>query len=111
MPTFTVLVTDVAWPSLDIEREILEQVDAELVLAERGDAEELTWPCRSRRSDSHESSAAFHRGARPRRLVVSRFGIGVDNIPVARATELGIIVTNVPGFCTDEVSDTRWRFS
>jgi D-3-phosphoglycerate dehydrogenase len=38
-------------------------------------------------------------------VVVSRFGIGVDNIPVERATELGILVTNVPAFCIDEVSD------
>ena len=38
-------------------------------------------------------------------MVVSRFGIGVDNIPVERATELGILVTNVPAFCIDEVSD------
>ena len=38
-------------------------------------------------------------------LVVSRFGIGVDNIPVDLATELGILVANVPAFCIDEVSD------
>jgi D-3-phosphoglycerate dehydrogenase len=37
--------------------------------------------------------------------MVSRYGIGLDNIPVARATELGMIVTNVPDFCLDEVSD------
>jgi D-3-phosphoglycerate dehydrogenase len=29
----------------------------------------------------------------------------LDNIPVARATELGMVVTNVPDFCLDEVSD------
>jgi D-3-phosphoglycerate dehydrogenase len=38
-------------------------------------------------------------------LVVSRYGVGVDNIPVDRASELGIVVTNVPDFCLDEVSD------
>ena len=36
---------------------------------------------------------------------MSRYGVGVDNIPVDRATELGIVVTNVPDFCLDEVSD------
>ena len=37
--------------------------------------------------------------------IVSRYGIGLDNIPVDRATELGIVVTNVPDFCLDEVAD------
>lgn len=40
--------------------------------------------------------------------VISRFGIGVDNIDVAAATAQGIIVTNVPGFCTEEVADRTW---
>jgi D-3-phosphoglycerate dehydrogenase len=43
--------------------------------------------------------------AAPRCRMVSRYGIGLDNIPVARATELGMVVTNVPDFCLDEVSD------
>ena len=38
-------------------------------------------------------------------LVVSRYGIGVDNIDLSKATELGLIVTNVPDYCTDEVAD------
>jgi D-3-phosphoglycerate dehydrogenase len=38
-------------------------------------------------------------------LIVSRYGIGVDNIDVAAATERGIWVANVPGFCAPEVSD------
>src|SRR4051794_7738118 len=36
---------------------------------------------------------------------VARYGIGLDNIPVDLATSLGIVVTNVPDFCLDEVSD------
>ena len=107
MGRFTVLVTDFAWPSLEIEREILARVDADLLVAETGDAEELTalapqadailtnW----RRIPTEALDAA------PRYVVVSRFGIGVDNIPVERATQLGILVTNVPAFCNDEVSD------
>lgn len=38
--------------------------------------------------------------------VISRYGIGVDNIDVRSATEHGIIVANVPDFCWDEVADT-----
>jgi D-3-phosphoglycerate dehydrogenase len=37
--------------------------------------------------------------------VVSRFGIGLDNIAVDAATARGIAVTNVPDYCVDEVSE------
>jgi D-3-phosphoglycerate dehydrogenase len=36
--------------------------------------------------------------------VVSRTGIGVDNVDVAAATERGIAVTNVPSYCEEEVA-------
>jgi hypothetical protein len=36
-----VLITDYAWPSLDVERSILEPLGATLLVAERGDQEEL----------------------------------------------------------------------
>jgi D-3-phosphoglycerate dehydrogenase len=37
--------------------------------------------------------------------VVGRYGIGTDNIAVSTATELGIPVTNVPEYCSDEVAE------
>jgi D-3-phosphoglycerate dehydrogenase len=37
--------------------------------------------------------------------VISRFGIGVDNIDVKAATAMRIPVANVPDFCTEEVAD------
>ena len=37
--------------------------------------------------------------------LISRTGIGVDNIDVEEATRLGIQVTNVPDYCLDEVAD------
>jgi D-3-phosphoglycerate dehydrogenase len=36
--------------------------------------------------------------------VISRYGIGVDNIAVKAATDCGIPVTNVPEYCIEEVS-------
>jgi D-3-phosphoglycerate dehydrogenase len=38
------------------------------------------------------------------RLIV-RYGIGVDTIDVAAATERGIVVANAPTYCVEEVSD------
>jgi D-3-phosphoglycerate dehydrogenase len=36
---------------------------------------------------------------------IARLGIGVDNIDLDAATELGIVVGNIPEFCTDEVAE------
>jgi D-3-phosphoglycerate dehydrogenase len=36
---------------------------------------------------------------------IGRFGLGVDNIDIAAAAELGITVTYVPDYCMHEVSD------
>ena len=107
MSRYTVLVTDYAWPSLEIEREILAAVDAELLVAETGDEEELV-----RLAPQANAILTNWKPVPPASLdaglgclIVSRFGVGLDNIPVDRATELGILVTNVPDFCLDEVSD------
>ena len=37
--------------------------------------------------------------------IISRRGIGTDKIDVAAATRAGILVTNVPGFCADEMAE------
>jgi phosphopyruvate hydratase len=107
MSNHTVLVTDYAWPSLEIEREILGRVGAELLVAQTGEPDELV--ALAPRADAILTNSKRippeALDAASRCLVVSRFGTGVDNIPVARATELGIVVTNVPAFCVDEVSD------
>src|SRR5262245_38854304 len=102
-----VLVTDYAWPSLDIEREILGELGAELVVAESGEPDELV-----ELADGCEAILTNWRRVPPQALdrapgclVVSRYGVGVDNIPVDHATELGILVVNVPDFCLQEVSD------
>jgi D-3-phosphoglycerate dehydrogenase / 2-oxoglutarate reductase len=105
--TALVLVTDYAWPSLDVERRILRAVGAELVVAETGEHAELL----TLAADVDAILTNWKRvppdalDAAPRCLVVSRYGVGLDNIPVDHATQLGILVTNVPDFCVHEVSD------
>jgi D-3-phosphoglycerate dehydrogenase len=43
--------------------------------------------------------------AAKRCLVISRYGVGVDNIAVDTATAEGIVVTYLPDYCVDEVSN------
>lgn len=107
MSTYTILVTDYAWPNLAIERQLLAGVGGQLLVAETGSAEEITRL--APQADAiltcwAQVPVAALEAATHCRLV-SRYGIGLDNIPVERATELGILVTNVPDFCSEEVSD------
>ncbi|MDI6858005.1 MAG: C-terminal binding protein [Dehalococcoidia bacterium] len=37
--------------------------------------------------------------------VIVRYGVGVDNIDLAAATERGIVVAYLPGYCTEEVAN------
>ena len=37
--------------------------------------------------------------------IIARYGIGLDTVDMDAANEMGILVTNVPDYCIDEVSD------
>jgi D-3-phosphoglycerate dehydrogenase len=107
MASYKVLVTDYVWPSLDPEKGVLAPVGAEVVASPTGDAETLAGLAR----DADAILTCFAQV--PRSVIeaaancriVARYGIGVDNIDVAACTERGIVVTNVPAYCLDEVSD------
>jgi len=107
MSRFTVLITDYAWPTLAIEESLLGQVGATLLVAKHGDEAELVQL--APQADAiltcwrHVTPAVVD--AATRCLHISRYGVGLDNIAVARATEQGIAITNVPDFCVEEVSD------
>ena len=105
--TKKVLVTDYVWPSVEPERAVLAGADAELVVAPDGSEETLTELAR----DVDGILTCFAKvtdrvvRAAEKCVVVGRYGVGVDNITVDTATELGIVVTYVPDYCVDEVSD------
>ncbi|MFO1092428.1 MAG: C-terminal binding protein [Planctomycetaceae bacterium] len=102
-----VLLTDLPWGNTDIERAGLAAAGAEIVLAPNG--EESTLVAHAQGVDAIATCWA-HVTARvldaaPDCRIVARFGIGLDNIDVAAATERGILVTNVPDYCVQEVAD------
>ena len=102
-----VLVTDHVFGGLDAERAALAEIGAELVEADGADPAALA--AQAAGADAilvcfaQVPRAVVEAAARCR--VIARYGIGVDNVDVAAATEAGILVTNVPDYCLDEVAD------
>jgi D-3-phosphoglycerate dehydrogenase len=41
----------------------------------------------------------------PNCKIIARYGIGVDTIDIEAATDLGIMVSNNPSYCVDEVAE------
>ena len=108
MSKFKVLITDYVWPTTEPEETVLrEEADAVAVVAPDGNEETLI----SLAADVDAIMTCFAQvtpnvlRAAPSCVAVGRFGVGVDNIAVDTATELGMAVTYVPDYCVDEVSD------
>ena len=104
---YTVVMTDYAWPSVEPERGVLAEIGAELIVAETGAEDELV--ALALQADGiltcwEQTTTAVIKAAEHCQ-VIGRCGIGLDNIDVETATALGIVVTNVPAYCIDEVSD------
>jgi D-3-phosphoglycerate dehydrogenase len=106
-----ILITDYAWPDLAIERPIVEAAGFRLAAGPSapGSAADIEALVRAHDPASiltnwaPVSAAAI---AAPRALRhVGRLGVGLDNIDVAAATARGALVTNVPDYCVEEVSD------
>jgi len=104
----TVVFTDHTFDDLDIEREILADAGADLI-----DAEARAEPLETVLVDAdpdgilvmYETVDAALLDRIPDCRVVSRTGIGFDNVDLDAATERGVYVTNVPDYCIPEVSD------
>src|SRR5579864_1434639 len=102
-----VSVADSAFPNLDPAREVLSKIGADLRLAEAPTPEAILKA--ARQADAVLVTYARITAEMIRQMtrcrIIARFGIGVDNVDVAAATEAGIVVTKVPDYCLDEVSD------
>ena len=105
----TVSITDHSFKSIDQERSILEP--AGFVV------QEITPACKTEEDVVGKCGAAdvllvqwapitrHVLESLPRVKCIVRYGIGVDNIDVQSARALGRMVSNVPRYCQDEVSD------
>jgi len=110
----TVLLTDRAWPDDSVERGVIEAAGFRLV---SGPADPASAEVIDALIEQHQPAAvltcwapvsarAIAEGAAHGRLRhVARMGVGLDNIAVETATAHGVLVTNVPDYCIEEVSD------
>jgi D-3-phosphoglycerate dehydrogenase / 2-oxoglutarate reductase len=105
MSTYRVVVTDQVFPTVDLERELLAGIDAELIVAE-DDRDEMLRLASS--ADALLNTYAPFSSEDLQTLgacqIIARYGIGVDNIDLDAARQAGIAVTNVPDYCLEEVA-------
>src|SRR5882672_6893776 len=107
MPPMLVAVADSVFPNLDPAREVLSAIGADLQLAPQATPEEILKIAAGADAllVTYAKITADMIGQMPRCRIISRFGIGVDNVDLDAATRAGIVVTKVPDYCIDEVSD------
>jgi D-3-phosphoglycerate dehydrogenase len=105
--SFIVAITDYVFPSLEPERAVLAPLGVELRPQQCRSEEEII-------ALAHDADAILNCYAKMtahvieglrRCRIIARYGIGVDNVDWVVATKAGILVTNVPDYCIDEVSD------
>jgi len=103
---YRVVVSDNRRGDYSIEAEVLKGV-AEVVVLDCTNVQEMIDGCKD------ADGVLLDQAKMPREVVeqlkhckvVSRYGVGYDNVDVAACTEHGIQVAYVPDFCYDDVSD------
>jgi D-3-phosphoglycerate dehydrogenase len=102
-----VVLTDQVFPTVDVERRILGSIDADLEVLEDSSADSIAAHARDADAilTTYAPIGAELMGSLERCRIISRYGIGVDNIDLEAAKGRGVVVTNVPDYCVEEVAD------
>lgn len=102
-----ILLTDFPWPDTSIESELVTAAGHELVVAADDSPEtliDLAGDCQAILTCWGQVTADVIAAA-PRCKIVSRMGIGLDNIDLDSCRARRIVVTNVPDYCVQEVAE------
>ena len=102
-----VVLTDYVWESLNVEKKILEGL-AELVPLQTKKPEDFIAQaanCDALLNTYAGPITAEVMAKMPKCRIIARYGIGVDTIDLDAATRAGIIVTNNPTYCIEEVAE------
>lgn len=101
-----IVITDCSWGSYDIEKKYLPS-DADVVCTQILTEDEVIETCSGAIAALSEYAPFTRRVMEhlPSLKIISNSAMGVDNIDLAAAKELGITVANVPDYCFDEVAE------
>jgi D-3-phosphoglycerate dehydrogenase len=102
-----VVLTDYVWESLDVEKQTLAGL-ADLVPLQTKKPEEFlpqAADCDALLNTYAGPITAADMARMPKCKIIARYGIGVDTIDLDAATQAGIIVTNNPTYCVEEVAE------
>ena len=101
-----VVITDCSWGSIDVEKEYLPE-NALVEGYQLKTEEEVIEACSDADAILSEYAPLSSKVLKSLKKckIISNTAIGVDNIDVKAAEELGIAVANVPGYCAHEVAD------
>lgn len=102
-----VVITDYVWESLDVEKQILGGLAELTALKTKTPAEFLPQAadCDALLNTYAGPITAADMAKMPKCRIIARYGIGVDTIDLDAATRAGIIVTNNPSYCIEEVAE------
>ena len=106
-----VILTDYSWPDTAIERDVVTRAGHRFIegLPKPGTADEIRAFVAQHDPDvimvTYGQITDAVMAAAPRLRHVARIGIGTDNVAIDAATKRGVLVTNVPDYCIEEVSD------
>jgi D-3-phosphoglycerate dehydrogenase len=102
-----IVITDYRFPDVDQERSAVQAAGGTLVTGQATNVEQVAELCRDADGVLTVRAPLTKRAiaAMQRCRIIVRYGIGVDTVDIAAATERGIMVANVPDYCLDEVSD------
>jgi D-3-phosphoglycerate dehydrogenase len=102
-----VVITECDHGSIEEEKTEFGRIGAELIFAQIKGEEELIRVCKDADGLLIQYALLTREVLQqlPKCKVIARYGVGVDSIDLRAATDLGIIVANVPDYCVDEVAD------
>jgi D-3-phosphoglycerate dehydrogenase len=105
--SWKVVITDCDHGSIEEEKEEFGRMGVKLVLAQVQEEKDLILSCKEADGLLNQYALLTQRVLEnlPKCKVVSRYGVGVDSVDLKAATDLGIVVANVPDYCMDEVAN------
>lgn len=107
MAKYKIVMTDDRHKTYEEETKVLTDIGAELIIANCATYQEVIDVCKD--ADGIMVNLAPMPAEVIRELnrckIISRYGVGYDNVDAPACTQKGIYLANVPDYCAEEVSD------